>query len=56
MRVEAASRKLADTDKTIAAVAVECGFYDHAHFTRSFHAVTGISPSRYRREHQSPGL
>ncbi|TCO92482.1 AraC family transcriptional regulator [Chthoniobacter flavus] len=56
VRVEAASRKLADTDKTIAAVAVECGFYDHAHFTRSFHAVTGISPSRYRREHQSPGL
>jgi len=56
VRLEAASRKLADTDDTIAVIAHACGFYDHAHFTRSFRAVNGISPSRYRREHQSPSL
>ena len=55
VRVEAACRQLAETDDTIAGIAVECGFYDHAHFTRAFTSVMGLSPSRYRTEQQNPG-
>lgn len=54
VRVESACRRLAQTDDTVAGIAVECGFYDHAHFTRTFRQVMGQSPSEYRREHQEP--
>lgn len=56
IRVEAACRLLAQTNKTIAAIAVETGFHDHAHFTRSFQKVMNAAPSAYRRQHQSPQL
>jgi AraC-like DNA-binding protein len=32
----------------IATVAYECGFSDHAHFSRVFHARYGVSPSEWR--------
>lgn len=54
LRVEAACRLLAQTDHTVAAIALECGFYDHAHFTRCFRRIMGTAPSAYRREHQRP--
>ena len=54
VRLEAACRPLAETDATIAAIAVESGFHDHAHFTRSFRQVLGTTPSAYRAEHQHP--
>jgi AraC-like DNA-binding protein len=56
VRVESASRLLAETDDTVAAIGVECGFYDHAHFTKAFTKIAGLSPSRYRSERQSPQL
>lgn len=56
IRVDHACRLLVETNETVAAVAQRCGFYDHAHFTRAFAAVTGTKPSIYRRDHQSPGL
>jgi transcriptional regulator GlxA family with amidase domain len=37
-----------------AAVAVDCGYFDQAHFIRDFHAFSGINPSTYiahRTEH-----
>ena len=27
------------------------GFYDHAHFIRTFKSIVGITPSRYRKRH-----
>ena len=54
VRVEAACRRLAQSDDTVASIAIECGFYDHAHFTRTFRPIMGVSPSEYRREHQGP--
>ena len=54
VRVEAAGRRLARSDDTVAAIAQECGFYDHAHFTRCFRQIMGVTPSAYRREHQVP--
>jgi len=50
VRVEAACRQLTQSDETVAAIAQQCGFYDHAHFTRCFQRIMGISPSAYRRE------
>ena len=55
IRIGHACRLLSETNLTVSTLALECGFYDHAHFTRAFRGQMGISPTRYRREHQSPG-
>ncbi|NBT12199.1 MAG: AraC family transcriptional regulator [Planctomycetia bacterium] len=54
VRVEAACRRLAESHDTIAVIALACGFHDHAHFTRSFRRIMGLTPSAYRVAHQSP--
>ena len=56
VRVEAACRCLAQTSRTITSIALETGFHDHAHFTRSFQRIMSVSPSAYRREHQQPTI
>lgn len=48
IRVEHAARMLLETDKTVSEVAHKCGFYDHAHFSRSFRKIMQLSPSQYR--------
>jgi AraC-like DNA-binding protein len=53
-RIEAAARALADSQKPIAEIAVECGFYDQASFSRHFRSFTGLSPRAYRVASQSP--
>jgi AraC-like DNA-binding protein len=55
IRVEQACRLLRETDLTLAAVAVECGFYDHAHLSRAFTEQMGETPSRYRGRRQVGG-
>ena len=52
-RITAGSRLLCETDSSIAEIALNCGFADHSAFTRAFRAVTGHSPSEYRRLKQS---
>ena len=47
-RIAAASRLLRETDKQVAEIALECGFYDHSAFTRTFRAVTGVTPTQFR--------
>jgi AraC-like DNA-binding protein len=47
-RVAAASRLLRETDQSVAAIALACGFYDHSAFTRTFRAVTGVTPTQFR--------
>ena len=39
----------ADLKSSAASVAASCGYADHAHLTRSFRRVFGITPSAYRR-------
>ncbi len=48
-RVEAAAQALRDTEAPLGEIAVECGFYDQAAFSRQFRAFTGLSPGEYRR-------
>lgn len=48
-RVEKAARLLADTDQSVSQIAQACGFYDHAHFSRSFRSIMTVTPSDYRQ-------
>jgi AraC-like DNA-binding protein len=48
-RVDYARYLLRDTDRSMAEIGSECGFYDQSHFTRTFFALEGVTPLRYRR-------
>jgi AraC-like DNA-binding protein len=48
-RVEAAAEALRDSEAPLGDVAMDCGFYDQAAFSRQFRAFTGLSPGEYRR-------
>ena len=50
MRRERASQLLADTDKTVRAVALDVGYPDPAVFSRAFKRWTGMTPSQYRKK------
>jgi PAS domain S-box-containing protein len=52
-RLAAASRLLEESDRPVADVALECGFYDHSAFTRAFRSALGLTPTAYRREHRT---
>jgi AraC family transcriptional regulator len=52
-RIRHAQVILLSTRESIAQVALDCGMYDQAHFTRVFRKVVGISPSLWRRQFQS---
>ena len=39
----------------LAEVAMESGFADQSHLTRTFRNFTGLTPSEYRRQHRVPG-
>lgn len=42
------AKGLLSVGESPAEVAVVCGFYDQAHLTRHFKAITGVTPARYR--------
>ena len=48
-RIAAASRLLRETERSVSDIALDCGFYDHSAFTRMFRAVTGVTPTQFRR-------
>lgn len=52
---EGAERLRADATLTLADLAAELGYSDHAHFTRDFAAVLGLTPTQYRLSHQASG-
>ena len=49
LRLLVARRRLRTTSETVGRIAVECGFYDQAHFTRAFKKHTGQTPLEFRR-------
>lgn len=49
MRMERARRLLASTEISVGEIAARCGFEDQSHFTRSFKAIFGLTPTQYRR-------
>jgi two-component system, response regulator YesN len=48
-RADYARYLLRNTDRTMAEIASDCGFFDQSHFTKSFRAVEGMPPLRYRK-------
>jgi AraC-like DNA-binding protein len=49
-RVKLAAKLLATTRRSIADIALECGFADQSHFTRVFTSLLGQSPALWRRQ------
>jgi transcriptional regulator GlxA family with amidase domain len=47
-RIDAAKRLLETTDRSLAAIAFDTGFYDQSHFTRTFKRLEGQPPGAYR--------
>jgi AraC-like DNA-binding protein len=48
-RIVLSREKLRDERLSLTDVALECGFSDHAHFTRCFTRTVGVSPGAWRR-------
>ena len=51
-RVECARELLLNTDKTISAIALECGFQSVRSFNRSFQNTMGLTPQKFRDNRQ----
>ena len=56
VRMEAAVRRLRETEEPIATIALDCGYSDQSAFTRQFRQTTGLTPSEYRRVGQASRL
>ena len=52
-RINAARVLLESTDRLMTDIAIATGFYDHAHFIKTFKSIVGVTPSRYRKQHWS---
>jgi AraC family transcriptional regulator len=49
LRIERAARRLAETDVSLAEIALAEGFSDQSHFSNLFRRHTGLSPFQFRR-------
>ncbi len=49
VRVEAAAAALEGDERALSDIALVCGFYDQASFSRQFRQATGLTPTQYRR-------
>lgn len=54
VRVLMARRLLERTTRAVGGIALDCGFYDQSHFTRTFRVQTGMTPLDYRRRFALP--
>jgi AraC family transcriptional regulator len=52
LRVEASCRRLAGSDSPLAQVALEAGFADQSHFTKTFKRYMGVTPLAFRNLHR----
>ena len=50
IRLNAARMLLTTTEKSVADIAVEVGFFDQSHFIKAFKRERGTTPGRYRRQ------
>ena len=49
VRLTWAAGRLTDSDDTIAQIALQAGFFDQSHFTRTFKRQFGLTPLAYRK-------
>jgi AraC family transcriptional regulator len=48
-RVERAKLLLKQPERTVASIAIECGFANQSHFARCFRQCTGVNPNQFRK-------
>lgn len=53
LRINEVCRRLNDTDESITAVAMRCGYNNISNFNRQFQTVKGMNPTDYRRRLRS---
>ena len=53
MRISPACKLLADTEKSIGNICLECGFNNSSHFNRHFKQLNGCTPLEYRKKQLS---
>jgi AraC family transcriptional regulator len=49
LRIDYACRQLIRSDTSLAEIALDAGFANQSHFTRTFRCLTGTTPAQYRR-------
>lgn len=54
-RIDHAARALGGSDRSIAEIALRCGFSDQSALSRQFRQVTGLTPGQYRKLMQGLG-
>ncbi|MBO9607223.1 MAG: helix-turn-helix domain-containing protein [Paenibacillaceae bacterium] len=52
LRLEEAKRLLRETNETMEAIAVRCGYDNGAYLSRVFHSKIGVTPSEFRKLYQ----
>ena len=56
-RVKRAQEMMLSTRKSLSEIALNCGFADQSHLTRTFRRMVGVSPAAWRRTfYKGPGL
>ena len=51
-RIDAAAIAIRTSRANLCEIAMQCGFYDQAVFSRQFRAATGLTPRQYRETHE----
>jgi transcriptional regulator of acetoin/glycerol metabolism len=51
-RIRKAAELIERSEQPLTSIALDVGFADQAHFSRSFHALMGLTPSQFRRAHR----
>lgn len=56
-RVKRAHEMMVSTSKSLSEIALDCGFADQSHFTKTFSRMIGLTPATWRRTFsKGPGL
>ncbi len=53
LRIRRAAELLESTEEAVAAIGAACGFQEMSYFSRTFRALKGCTPSRYREERRA---
>jgi AraC family transcriptional regulator len=56
LRLDWATRRLSETEESIAEIASSAGFYDQSHFSHLFKLHTGFTPAEFRSLLERRGL
>jgi AraC-like DNA-binding protein len=50
LRIKRACQQLVNSNQSLSEMALDSGFYDQSHFSRTFKQVIGMTPAQYRRQ------